>query len=101
MTQSINTGETWRFLARPDHAQRVYLVVEHETGNSRWMEMQPVAGQPGQWDLTTTLGPGRYRLRYFTAESGTFFNCGTAGLSSARLSDEDPAVAIETLLQAA
>lgn len=90
-------GETWRFTARPGQADRVYLVMDGPTSPSRWIEMQPVAGQPGAWSALAQINPGRTRLRYFTAENGAYLNCGTAGLFGERTSQRDPAVQIEDL----
>ena len=88
-------GETWQFTTRPGTAERVYLAVDSPTMPSRWIEMSPIAGQPGAWSVVTEITPGRHRLRYFTVNGGTTLNCGSAGLIGQRTSAPDPAVQFE------
>lgn len=89
--------ESWTFTAIPGEAQRVYLVLDGGAGPSRWVEMQPVPGQPGHWDTTTQLPPGRHRARYFTGNEGTFLNCGSFGLYAQRIGEPCPGVELEPL----
>lgn len=95
MQHEKETGEHWRFTARPGRAQRVYLVLDGTTLPSRWIEMQPVSGAIDLWDAKTHLLPGSYRFRYFVANDGAYLNCGTSGLYGERLSQIDPKVRIE------
>ena len=76
--------ETWRFTAKPGHAQKVYLVVDSPTAPSRWIEMQSDTSSPGTWSITAQIDPGRSRVRYFTAEDGAYLNCGSVGLHGER-----------------
>lgn len=88
-------GETWRFTARPGSAEQVYLVIDGPTTPSRWIEMKPAEGEPGAWRIQADVAPGRTRVRYFTANRGTYLNCGNVGLHGERLSEADPAVKLE------
>ena len=88
-------GETWRFTTCCGSADQVYLAVDGPITPSRWIQMQPVAGQPGAWRVITNIAPGRNRLRYFTVENGTTLNCGSAGLFGERTSLPDPSVQFE------
>jgi len=101
MQNPTEPGESWRFSVRPGRAQRVYLVLDGPLLPSRWIEMQPVVGQEGQWDTTTHLLPGDYRFRYFVASEGAYLNCGTSGLFGQRLGAIDPGVRIERFSRAA
>ena len=101
MSNEIHEGEQWRFTVRPGRAQRVYLVLDGNTIPSRWIEMQPVVGEEGQWDAIAHLFEGSYRFRYFIANDGAYLNCGTSGLVGERLSAADPAVRIERYSRAA
>lgn len=92
------TGETWRFTTHAGPAEQVYLAVDGPTTPSRWIEMQPIAGEPGAWSVVTEILPGRHRLRYFTVDGGTTLNCGTIGLFGERTSAPDPAVQIEDMM---
>lgn len=88
-------GETWRFMIRTAPAQQVFLAVDGPTMPCRWLEMLLTADQPSTWQLETTLPPGRYRLRYYTVENGTYLNCGAHGITGERISMPDPAVQID------
>lgn len=90
-------SETWRFTTRPGPADKVYLVMDGPTSPSRWVEMRPVAGDPGLWLIDAEIAPGRTRVRYFTALNGAYLNCGTAGLYGERTSERSPAVCLEDL----
>ena len=92
------TGETWRFTTRPGPAQQVYLAVDGPTTASRWIEMQPVEGEPDAWSVVTQITPGRHRLRYFTVDNGTYLNCGDVGLTGQRTSALDPDVRIDDMM---
>lgn len=91
-------GETWRFTTHTGPAQQVYLAVDGPTTPSRWIQMQPIAGEPGGWSVTTTIMPGRHRLRYYTVDNGTYLNCGSTGLFGERTSAPNPAVQIEDMM---
>ena len=91
------TGETWRFTTRPGPAQQVYLAIDGPTTASRWIEMQPIAGEPDAWSVVTQIIPGRHRLRYFTVDNGTYLNCGDVGLVGQRISTPNPAVRIDDI----
>lgn len=91
------TGEIWRFTIFAGQADQVYLAVDGPTTPSRWIEMQPIVGEPGSWRAQTTILPGRHRLRYFTVENGTYLNCGSAGLHGERTSTPNPAVRIDDM----
>jgi hypothetical protein len=91
------TGETWRFTTIAGHAEQVYLAVDGPTTPSRWIEMQPIASEPGSWSVSTIILPGRHRLRYFTVENGTYLNCGSAGLIGERTGVPNPAVHIDDM----
>lgn len=91
-------GETWRFKTHTGPAQQVYLAVDGPITPSRWIQMQPVAGEPGAWSIDTTIKPGRHRLRYFTVNNGTTLNCGSAGLYGERTSMPDPRVQIDDMM---
>ncbi|MEM1356130.1 MAG: hypothetical protein AAGH88_14740 [Planctomycetota bacterium] len=95
MQEQSQTGERWRFTARPGRSQRVYLVVDGTMLPSRWIEMQPVAGEEGLWDTITQLPEGDYRFRYFIVNDGAYLNCGTSGLHGERLSQANSGVRIE------
>ncbi|MEM9415411.1 MAG: hypothetical protein AAGA29_08050 [Planctomycetota bacterium] len=98
LLQAHNDGfEAWRFIATPCEAQRVYLVLDDGVGPTRWIEMQPVVGRPGQWDATANLKPGHHRARYFTSNDGAYLNCGNFGLSAQRTSGPCPGVSLEPL----
>lgn len=90
-------GETWRFSTRNRTAQRVFLAVDGPTAASRWIEMQPIAGDPGAWELVTQLPPGRHRLRYFTFDNGTYLNCGTIGLEGRRIGEAQQSVIVDDM----
>ncbi|MFK7790660.1 MAG: hypothetical protein AB8C95_14350 [Phycisphaeraceae bacterium] len=94
----ITLGETWRFSTNAGPAEQVFLAVDGPTTPSRWVEMQPVAGQPGTWTILTTIMPGRHRLRYFTVDNGTTLNCGSTGLIGERTSASNPAVHIDDMM---
>ena len=95
---STTTGETWRFTTYPGPAEQVFLAVDGPATPSRWIEMQPIAGEPGAWSVQTTILPGRHRLRYFTVDKGTTLNCGSLGLIGERTSAPDPAVQIDDMM---
>ncbi|MEO0475459.1 MAG: hypothetical protein AAF085_05715 [Planctomycetota bacterium] len=78
------TAETWRFKTHAGPAEQVYLAVDGPTTPSRWIEMHPIAGEPGAWSVVTDILPGRHRMRYFTVTNGTTLNCGSIGLTGER-----------------
>ena len=94
----ISLGETWRFSTNPGPAEQVYLAVDGPTTPSRWIKMQPVAGEPSAWSVLTIVPPGRHRLRYFTVDNGTTLNCGSTGLVGERTSKPNPAVHIDDMM---
>lgn len=94
----INTGETWCFTTQAGPAEQVYLAVDGPTTPSRWIAMQPVTGEPGNWSAIANILPGRHRLRYFTVDNGTTLNCGSIGLIGTRTSKPDPAVQIDDMM---
>lgn len=95
--QDVDTpnGETWRLKTNAGPADQVYLAIDGPSTTGRWIEMKPVAGEPGTWSVLATLLPGRHRLRYFTVENGTTLNCGSVGLYGERMSAQNPAVQID------
>ena len=94
----ITLGETWRFSTNAGPAQQVFLAVDGPTTPSRWIEMQPVAGERSAWRVDTTIPPGRHRVRYFTVDNGTTLSCGTIGLVGQRISAPNPTVQIDDML---
>lgn len=96
MDQSI--GETWRFTAHTSPVEQVYLAVDGPVTASRWIEMQPVPGEPGAWSVVATIMPGQHRLRCFTVDNGTTLNCGTSGLYGERTSEPNTAVQIDDMM---
>ncbi len=95
---NITLGETWRFTTNAGPAEQVYLAVDGPTTPSRWIQMQPVLGEPGTWSVLTTILPGRHRLRYYTVDNGTTLNCGSIGLIGERTSKANPAVRIDDMM---
>ncbi len=90
-----SNAETWRFTAKTGPADSVYLVLDGMTTPSRWIRMQADAVEPGAWIAIAQIAPGLSRVRYFTAENGSYINCGNAGLIGQRLSKPSPTVKIE------
>jgi 1,4-alpha-glucan branching enzyme len=83
-------GEQWMFRVYEPRADHVYLVKDYEDGPSSWVPMN--RAERGWWELTLTLMPGRYRVRYFIAEGSTFYNCGGFGLVAQRAQPRDSQV---------
>ena len=77
-------GETMQFAVHAPKADRVCLVLENEIGATTWLPMQPDGA--GSWRVIHRLAGG-YRVQYFTAEGGTWLNCGSFGLRARRLQE--------------
>lgn len=80
MNQTQFIPDTVEFHVQAPEARMVCLVIETEDGATTWLPM--TSDGAGGWTRTHQMPPEGLRLRYFTQENQTWFNCGANGLNA-------------------
>ena len=88
------TGESWEFfVSSHELVDQVFLVKETADGVTSWVPMS--RADDGRWSVIVHLKGGWYRFKHYTATGSTYINCGTHGMSCAKVAGDDANVMVE------